>query len=61
MIDRRLRHADLIVGCSEYITDQIRERFPHHAARCTTIYNGVDVESRGLRSDASTGDVDPAR
>ncbi len=43
MIDRRLRHADLIVGCSEYMTDQIRERFPQHASRCTTIYNGVDV------------------
>jgi len=45
MIDRRLRHADLIVGCSEYITDKIRERFPQHAARCTTIYNGVQAEA----------------
>lgn len=45
MIDRRLRHADLIVGCSEYVTDKIRERFPQHAARCTTIYNGVEAEA----------------
>ncbi len=45
MIDRRLRHADLIVGCSEYITDKIRERFPQHAARCTTIYNGVEAHA----------------
>ena len=41
MIERRLRHADLIVGCSDYITDKVRERFPQHAARCVTIYNGV--------------------
>ncbi len=45
MIDRRLRHADLIVGCSEHITGLIRERFPQHAARCLTIYNGVDTSA----------------
>lgn len=44
MIDRRLQHADLIVGCSDYITDLVRARFPQHAARCTTIYNGVETE-----------------
>lgn len=42
-IGRRLRHADLIVGCSDYITDKVKERFPEHAARCATIPNGVDV------------------
>ncbi len=47
MIDRRLRHADLIVGCSDHITDKVRERFPQHADRCVTIYNGVDVEHGG--------------
>src|SRR5688500_2269237 len=43
MIDRRLRHADLIVGCSEYITGQIRERFPPLASSCVTISNRVDA------------------
>jgi glycosyltransferase involved in cell wall biosynthesis len=43
MIERRLREADLIVGCSEHITEPIRRRFPQHAARCRTIYNGVDI------------------
>ena len=28
MIERRLRSADLVVGCSDYITDKVRERFP---------------------------------
>jgi glycosyltransferase involved in cell wall biosynthesis len=45
MIDRRLRHADRIVGCSEYITDKVRSRFPQHASRCTTIYNGVEAHA----------------
>jgi glycosyltransferase involved in cell wall biosynthesis len=46
MIDRRLRHANLIVGCSDYITDKVRVRFPQHADRCATIYNGVDIRPR---------------
>lgn len=55
-IDRRLRHADLIVGCSDYITEKVRERFPQHASRCATIYNGVDVSDAPLR-EASEDDA----
>ena len=51
-IDRRLRHADVIIGCSEHITRPIRRRFPAHADRCRTIYNGVDVEEPVSRPDA---------
>jgi glycosyltransferase involved in cell wall biosynthesis len=43
LIDKRLRHADAIIGCAEYITDHVRTRFPHYADRCTTIYNGADI------------------
>ena len=42
---RRLQHADLILGVSEYITDGIREAFPEHADRCRSLYNGVDVDA----------------
>jgi len=42
MIDGRLKHADAIIGCSEYVTEKIRARFPHHADRCMTVFNGVD-------------------
>ena len=45
MIAKRLRAADLIVGCSEYITEKIRRGFPRFAQRCQTVYNGVDVHS----------------
>lgn len=48
MIDARLRHADLIIGCSEHITNLVRERFPQHADRCTTVYNGVGTGQRSV-------------
>jgi glycosyltransferase involved in cell wall biosynthesis len=43
MIECRLRNVDLIIGCSEYITEKIRRAFPQFAERCQTIYNGVDI------------------
>ncbi|MDJ0734027.1 MAG: glycosyltransferase family 4 protein [Nostocaceae cyanobacterium] len=42
MIQGRLKDADLIIGCSEYITNKIRVRFPEFADKCQTVYNGVD-------------------
>jgi glycosyltransferase involved in cell wall biosynthesis len=42
--ERRLRKIDLIIGCSDYITEGIRTRFPAIAARCHTVYNGVDTD-----------------
>jgi len=56
-IDRRLRHADVIIGCSEHITEPIRQRFPHHAARCRTIYNGVDIDASEERKDGGDSTV----
>jgi glycosyltransferase involved in cell wall biosynthesis len=44
-IDSWLKQVDAIVGCSEYVTRGIRTRFPHHAARCVTVFNGVDIDS----------------
>ena len=44
MIDRRLRHADAILACSEYVAANIRARFPHHADRCTTVFEGTDLK-----------------
>src|SRR5918994_488374 len=54
MIERRLRHADLIVGCSEDITDKIKLRFPQHADRCITIYNGVSTVTSPAREVEKT-------
>jgi glycosyltransferase involved in cell wall biosynthesis len=44
VVKRRLHATDLILGCSDYITGLIREAYPSVAARCSTVYNGVDVE-----------------
>ncbi|MDJ0617238.1 MAG: glycosyltransferase family 4 protein [Calothrix sp. MO_192.B10] len=44
-IYRRLKKVDLIIGCSEYITEKVRRRFPEFAAKCKTIYNGVNIDS----------------
>lgn len=43
MIERRLNQVDLIIGCSEYITERIRRTFPRFASRCQTVHNGCDV------------------
>ena len=43
MIENRLREVDLIIGCSEYITEKIRLVFPQFAERCLTVYNGVNI------------------
>ncbi|EAW36170.1 glycosyltransferase family 4 protein [Lyngbya sp. PCC 8106] len=43
-IAQRLSSADLVLGCSEYITQKIRDRFPEYANRCQTVFNGVDVD-----------------
>ena len=44
VVERRLEQTDLVIGCSDHITDLVRDRFPRHAGRCTTIHNGVDTE-----------------
>jgi glycosyltransferase involved in cell wall biosynthesis len=41
-IARRLAHADLIIGCSEFITAAGRNAFPTLSGRFHTVYNGFD-------------------
>lgn len=45
IIERRLKKTDLIISCSEYITQKTRLAFPEFANRCHTVYNGIDVYS----------------
>jgi glycosyltransferase involved in cell wall biosynthesis len=44
IVEKRLRHVDLVIGCSNYITKESRKKFPQFAHLFRTIYNGVDVE-----------------
>jgi spore coat protein SA len=53
ILEPRLEHADLILGCSEHIAQRIRDRFPRIAHKCDSIYNGaggkffVDTDAAG--------------
>lgn len=44
MIARRLAQVDRVIGCSDFVTNCVRARFPQFADRCRTVYNGVDHE-----------------
>jgi glycosyltransferase involved in cell wall biosynthesis len=39
----RLEHVDLLTTVSDYITAKTRRDFPSIAARCETMYNGIDA------------------
>jgi len=41
-VERRIRSSDLVLGCSRYVTEAVRRRFPEYADRCLTVYEGVD-------------------
>ncbi len=43
MIAARLQKTDLVLGCSDYIAEKVRLRFPEHANRVRSVYNGVDL------------------
>jgi glycosyltransferase involved in cell wall biosynthesis len=42
-IQKRLALTDAVFGCSGYITEKIRARFPGYAGRCHVVFNGVDT------------------
>jgi glycosyltransferase involved in cell wall biosynthesis len=54
MIADRLRHINLILGCSDYVTSLARKRFPQYAHRCWTLSNGVDIEYFRPAGEADT-------
>lgn len=60
LIDRRLRHADAIIGCAQFITDHVKLRF-RHAERCVTVYNGANIFEFGNRSGLLTTQDDRKR
>jgi glycosyltransferase involved in cell wall biosynthesis len=60
MLLPRLRGLSGFIGCSEYISDNVRRRFPEFAERCRTIYYGIDI-STFRPNGASHGDISPPR
>ena len=53
LIDKRLKKVDAILGCADYITNQVKARFPHYVYRCATLYNGADITQSCQRSELS--------
>jgi len=51
MIEERLQHVDLVVGCSKYITSKIHQCFPDLSDRCCTIYNGAYLSQFSPQDD----------
>jgi glycosyltransferase involved in cell wall biosynthesis len=51
VVGPRLEQASLIVGCSDFVIDSVRKRFPTVASRCHTLYNGVDRRFLDIHSD----------
>ena len=43
VVGKRLSQAHAIVGCSEFITNSVRIRFPEVADRFHTVHNAVDT------------------
>ncbi len=44
VVDANLTSVDLIIECSDYITNRVKAAFPYVSSRCQTIYNAVDVD-----------------
>lgn len=44
MIQSRLRNVHMIIGCSNYITQKIKHRYPFFSDRCQTVPNGVETD-----------------
>lgn len=53
--EARLRHADLVLACSEHVIDKVRQRFPAVARRCTALHNGFDERFASVRADPAAG------
>jgi glycosyltransferase involved in cell wall biosynthesis len=57
VIEQRLSAIDLVIGCSEYITGTIAERYPGFAHRCVTVPNAASVVPEYDRSQTKPGYV----
>jgi len=44
IIGKRITRADLVIGCSDYISQKIRDVFPASGEKVRTVYNGVHHE-----------------
>jgi glycosyltransferase involved in cell wall biosynthesis len=60
-IARRLAKTDGVFGCSGYITNKIRDRFPDVAAKCHAVFNGVNTDVFNGASPDREDSLEPSR
>lgn len=41
-VEKALRQVDLVVGCSDYVVDGIKRKYPKYSHKCRRIFNGFD-------------------
>lgn len=49
MVEQCLKSVDLVIGCSDYLTNQVRKYLPH--VKSQTIYNGADIHHFTISND----------
>jgi glycosyltransferase involved in cell wall biosynthesis len=45
MLEQRIKKTDLILGCSDFIGENVRKRFPEYAGKCSYLHNGANINS----------------
>jgi glycosyltransferase involved in cell wall biosynthesis len=56
-LNKRLRKIDLIISCSEFVTNPARAKFPQIASRCKTVPMGISLDVLSIRRSASADEV----
>lgn len=57
VMESRLKASDLMIGCSEYITQKVAKGFPQYEKRCVTVPNAASVVADNNRSAAEPYNV----
>jgi glycosyltransferase involved in cell wall biosynthesis len=69
LIAQQIQFADLILGCSHYLTKKHQQHFPEFSDRCRAVVNGVDIDrfslphrkEKGNRNIVFVGRVSPEK
>lgn len=49
-IEHRIEKTDLVIGCSEFVINKVKQRFPEQAEKAYSVYNGVNLENFSSKS-----------
>jgi glycosyltransferase involved in cell wall biosynthesis len=61
LLEKQLQKVDVIIGCSQFITQNIKDAFPLYSDKCYTIYNGVNIDRFVSKQDGKLRDLSKTR